>query len=670
MKMRPTVILSVLALSFGAVNAQAQLNSRGGAQQDFSDPQFVKAEAFKIDKFIGDGFRQYNVSPMPMATDQQYVRRVYLDIVGRIPTYEETTAFLEDQDPNKRPRLVNTLLDSPGYNSHTYNYWADVLRATSRFFNNQTNAASYIIWLKGAIENNMPYDEFVKALLGSSGGGWAEGNGAVGYYERDKGMPLDNMANTMRIFLGTRMECAQCHNHPFAKWEQMDFFETAAFTAGIEEEKGYEERRKLGMMYRNGGPRSEMYALLRMIDYSIWRYGIKGGGTGQIELPMDYKYSDGDPGEMVGAKAPFGQSLRFSDKREADDARYEFAEWLTSQENPRFGLMIANRLWKRAMGFGLYEPLDNVDLMFDADPDSKRDPSHPELWKHLANLIAKVNWDQKAFLRILYNTRTYQLGPNPKAHDPGLPYAFNGRLLQRMSAEQIWDSMLALTIPAPDERESIYNRDWIQLRGQYVLVGQKTMSDLYQDTIGLTADQVESYARDLMGQISSANSIPVNYNGGGDSMMMGGGGSGGITSAAGIDDSQWKGFSPSLVRASELPSPAPASHFLRRFGQSDREVIENGSRESDVTQVLSLINGHVQQNIVGNQDAVIYKTIADVDSPGDIVKRLYLAILNREPTDEELVILAQHYDEVDTEEKAREDFIWTLLNTSEFLFVQ
>ena len=188
--------------------------------------------ANKIDSIIVEKLRSYNQRTTRPVSDETFVRRAYLKIIGRIPTYGETKSFLTDRDRStKRTRLIDSLLLTEGYVSHWFHFWADILRAKDNF-GNRMSGVPYIDYIREFIAMNRPYDVWVKEMLSSSGPYWEKGNGGVGYFARDQGMQLDNMSNTVRIFLGTSLECAQCHDHPFDRWTQKQFYEMAAYTEG------------------------------------------------------------------------------------------------------------------------------------------------------------------------------------------------------------------------------------------------------------------------------------------------------------------------------------------------------------------------------------------------------------------------------------------------------
>ncbi|MEC7407871.1 MAG: DUF1549 domain-containing protein, partial [Planctomycetota bacterium] len=199
-----------------------------------------KNVAIQIDEYILKDLRENQLSPNPLMSDEGFVRRIYLATIGRIPTVKEATEFLNSKDPDKHSLLIQELLaNDAGYTAHHFHFWADLLRVPS----GQHWSLIYREWIKQQIHANTPYDEFAKRLV--SGHGLVFDDPAAAYYIRDTGMPLDNMSNTVRVFLGTRLECAQCHDHPFDQWTQMDFYKMAAFTYDFDHRGGGVNRSKM-----------------------------------------------------------------------------------------------------------------------------------------------------------------------------------------------------------------------------------------------------------------------------------------------------------------------------------------------------------------------------------------------------------------------------------------
>ncbi|HYF36294.1 MAG TPA: DUF1549 domain-containing protein, partial [Prosthecobacter sp.] len=398
----------------------------------------------------------------PLASDEQFVRRVYLDIAGRIPNYEETMAFLKDSDPAKRATLIDMLLDSEGYKSHMFNYLAEMLRVKDRFEADNVRGTPYINWLKEQVGKNEKWDKMVYAMMTATGKMWNDGtgkeNGAAGYLLRDSGMPLDNLANTLTVFLGTDVACAQCHDHPFADWTQKQFYEMASFF-------GATTTRLQPRDLANGNPQMRLMPEIekkietagldiRRLRNGIQNYisanqaSIKDRDMNPMKLPHDYKYKDGKPGDPVAPKfitwSPQDKSnpAYKQSKKNEEKLRTSFANWMTHPQNPRFAMTIANRMWKRAFGAGIAEPVTNID-----DPAQS---VNPELLKHLASEMVRVNFDLKQFMRIIYNTRTYQAEATTEHIAMGERYFFQGPMLRRMTAEQAWDSYMTLVLGQPD----------------------------------------------------------------------------------------------------------------------------------------------------------------------------------------------------------------------------
>jgi len=657
----------------------------------------VVFRADNIDRFIQNEFRTHNIQQNPPSTDEQFVRRAYLDIIGRIPSYDEVTAFLDSTDTSKRRKIVDQLLAHPGYVSHNYNYWADVLRLRTN--EREGDGGAYIEWVKQAIRENRPYNFFVQQLLTASGYPWD--NPAVGYYIRDTGTPLDNMSNTIQVFLGTRLVCAQCHDHPFEDWTQMEYYQMAAYTYGVETRlrpDNLEQARKL-VRQAAGGNRERERSMGRAIRDLFEPITFGAMETKRpLRLPQTYKYEDGKPRDTIAPGGPlFRQEVAFG---KDETPREAYVRWMTSPENDLFVKVIANRIWKKVMGHGLFEPID------DLKKDTKE--SHPQLMAYLMQLMREVNFDLKQFERILYNTPTYHRQVSTKDHVKGEPYYFAGPLLRRMSAEQLWDSLLSMTIQDCDERitrdreeirvdtrkqqadymlaltpaqiidlasqiadiETKYADQRNELRRQMAAAsaaGDNTRIDQLENQRRMLERNARNEVRAAQRQIQKGISA--------DAMMamdMEGRQSANAKTEVEMDP-RWKGFSKGLVRAAELPSPAPNNHFLRMFGQSDRDTIQNASVQPTVPQALALLNGPMFKELM-KPNSVLMKHLATKETAEEKLDVIFLTLLSRKPTLGEKNLMLQEINRYDEDRnglgKGYKNVIVALMNTRQYAFIR
>ena len=309
-----SLVRLVVIMTVGLVTAQCHANSK--AKSSAASPTAsAKSVAHKkivkisdqIDSLVLAKLKEKGIKQNPIAGDELFVRRIYLDVVGRIPTLEETKSFLDSKSKTKRGDLIDELLDSYGFVSHQFNFLADVLRVKTR--SNKVYGQPYIDFIKDSLESNMPYDQFVVELLSAEGNMLGHESRAVGYYLRDLNMPEDNMSNTVRVFLGTRLECAQCHDHPFDKWTQRDYFEMVAFTGGINYGGGNiakmltpAEKRKVEKI-RDEKSQEGYFRIRRLLSTS--KMGVFGSGTGLARLPEGFMGSDGEENEIVVGKTMF-----------------------------------------------------------------------------------------------------------------------------------------------------------------------------------------------------------------------------------------------------------------------------------------------------------------------------------------------------------------------------
>lgn len=583
----------------------------------------MQASASTIDSLVEQNLKKHGIAPNPPASDTQFVRRIYLDITGTIPSYEQTREFLDSSDSQKRQKLIDELLGSDGYASHYFNYWADVLRYVD-YLTRNVWGEPYRQWIKQSLAENKPWDQFVSEMITAEGKIWDDP--AAGYYQRDARMPLDNMNNTVRVFLGTRIGCAQCHDHPFDRWTQKEFYEMSAFVYGTvtrghaRDERFYQEDplTRLRTEYFASEPPAEKRQTnyLRMVEIVYANLNRVNDQIGRrLHLPHDYAYDNGKPQDVVEPKTMFGPS---ADMKPGEPPRMAFARWLTSKENPRFAKVIANRLWQQTFGRGQFEPVD--------DMTDETVAGNPELMAFLEEEMKRLNFDMKEYLRILFNTRAYQREATTERITLADDYHFPGPLLRRMTAEQIWDSFLTLALEDPylfrelpsTSRSDLLTADLNTATPQSILAG----ADAYVQNVSRRQRLREK---------------PFTYKG----VLM--------------------------ARASELPSPVPAGHFLRVFGQSDRQLISASSESGSVPQVLALFNGSAAQMML-EENSALSKKLSRTQTIDEGLKAAFLSILNRWPDQDEIELLRS---EVTADGSGRYDnVIWALVNTHEFLFIQ
>ncbi len=586
--------------------------------------------------------------PNPATNDNQFLRRIYLDAVGRIPTYDEADAFLNDRSPNKRAVLIDKLLNSEGFVMRMYNYYSDLLRIRDGLVmmgNDSLKVDSYMEWVKDCVRTDKPLNTMVKEMLTATGKLWD--SPATGFMVTDDGMPLCNLSNTFTVFMGTEITCAQCHDHPFEEVYQMDFYKMAAFMGETV------TRARGGDNYRNEVDR--MSQLLKAAGklppkvnqdnaLSRWfgsnRIDVLDTTENAVRLPHDYKYDDGEPNMKIEPATYFGDKM---DVTKYKTPREAFADWVISPNNPRFTVNVVNRFWKLAFGLAQIEPVDNLPGHLDGQAENY------QLLSFLEEMMKDLNYSVKGFFRVIYNTNAYQreaetMTPSLTQVDTGT-YHFPGPVLRRMSAEQIWDSLVALTTADP---ESVTRKG----ADRYKVVMDVAPASL------TTADQVEKWKKEW----TSVSRLVRN---GGEEVSK---------------DERVGG--QQMFRASELHQPMPPDHFLRMFGQSDKQLIENQFTTGSSPQVMALLNGEITNKVLTSPDAYLIKEIAyGKGSKRDNIDKIFLSVLTRYPTSEEKTIAQSgmraktnrdmnEQQKMEVEAQAIGNVIWALVNAREFMFVQ
>lgn len=620
---------------------EAMVEAEGEAD---TEVRLLEAAA-KIDGMIKVGLAKKKADPPAAVDDARFLRRAYLTAIGRIPTAEEAAEFLAEKNPHKRRNLVSRLVRSPGYASQMSNWVFDRLRIVDYNTQSQIRLPVYRQWVRDAVETNMPWDRMVTSLLTGLGGGWDDETATVGYFTRDRGMPLDNLAITMRVFLGSRMECAQCHNDPFGDTKQKTFFRLAAFTNGqdpMRQDLFYDIFREM-----NERP---IDSIEHHAAWMFWRdiYGnsLGGGGTGRIALPHDYQYRDARPGDVEGAKSPFGKLTSTTGRRDRDDGRRMLAEWMTQGTGERFPGMIANSMWRKVMGRGFFEPGDDY-----VEPEEAHDPP---VAGHLSKLMVELDYNLRDFQEVLMLTDAFQTAPNPGGSEAvGGADDFRGRPVQRLAAEQVWDSLVTLVSGNPDHQAPQAADRRIFVWGQPVLEGQMDMGELSREVLAINDErELRRYFTAFVDKLKDERDAPQSE---GEGAMM-------------MRQDPVDFVRGTLPRASELPSPAPRNHFVALFGQSGRDAVDGATREPNIGQVLSLMNGFVQQELIAKEKSKLNKDVREAPEPSDKIRQLYLAIFSREPTADEIAALEAEFERAPA--TAQANIASAMLMSAEFLYLQ
>jgi mono/diheme cytochrome c family protein len=586
-----------------------------------------------VDLLIENDLKANGRSPGAIISDEGFLRRAYLDIAGRIPTLEEYDRFFASGKPD-RNALIDNLMDSPGFISSSHNYWLDALRVKETVAKN--SFSTYDNWILQSIKKNMPFDRFAYELVAVEGRFADPEHAAAGYYFRDDQvgfMPEDSMSNTMQLFLATDIVCAQCHDHPYKKWTQRDFYELLAFTNGTlvkgTDVNNGEANAALKILQPESTPQKNHYKGY----YKAIHVGVYKGGAGTINLPPDYKYRDGRPNEQIKARVPFGEPVKIDYTKPVSQNKYNFidlvrkdghadvgsrihfAKWITAPHNPMFTKTIVNRLWGRVFGSPLVG--NNLDMEEDDMGDN------PNATAFLIEVMKLVKYDQKTFMKILCKTKAYQ-----RVAVEAIPGAYYhpAPVVKRLTAEQIWDSLLAIRQKDPD-------------RG--IMTGTLTERNvIFYEMEKMNPQERVSF---IMNEKTTVKDAYKRYD-----MLTG------------------VGLSSKEYRASLMKHGR--SSFLGVYGMSDRGIIDGAIQDATIPQALHLMN---DQTYVGahshkKQPSYLQERLKNhANGSVDVaIKSIYNAILTRNPTEAEKRLTASSL--VKGGPLDQEALVWALINSHEF----
>lgn len=605
----------------------------------------------KINAVIQKKLSDKNISYNSRLNDFLFARRVYIDLTGTIPNYAELVNFVNDESLHKRTHLVNRLLASEGYVSSTYNYFAEMLRLQTGKKDLNFDSSLFASWLKNSIHQNKPYNRLVYEMVSATGS--IMENPATGYHLRDKDMKLDHVAFMAKIFLAKDIACAQCHDHPSEDWTQKQYYAFASFLSELEigNTKDFKQSKLQRGIFSEKEkflhhPKFRSAVRTKYKDFSVadrkqkelkeeFKKLSKGNHISayddpesKLPLPDDYQYEDAKPGDLVKPAFIVGHSLGGSKKT---SKREQLAYWLAHPGNGWFSMAIGNRIWSRFMGRGVAEPLHDIEV---------KKSSNPELLKVLSEIMVDLDFDLRAFSWVIMHTDSYNRLASRMKVEKKDDYFFPGPILRRMTAEQVWDSLVTLMVKDP-----------LRFR-QPSAISLSDVSD------GISAFYFLDNMRDNKYRLVDSQTGEIvmtegqNYVSVNDQNLLANKGKKRLI----------------LARASELPQPAPAGHFLQKFGQSERLFVVGASTQvGSVPQLMELMNGFPTEVLTG-PDSLIFQKINRINGTRKKAEVIFLSILNRLPTEDEKNLLLKEMENSASNDLS--DLIWALLNTPEFFFIK
>jgi Protein of unknown function (DUF1549)/Protein of unknown function (DUF1553) len=379
-----------------------------------------------VDQLVGKKLHQLRILPSGQCSDEEFLRRVTVDITGLLPTEEEYQRFINDTAADKRARLIDQLLERREFSEIWAMKFAQLLMIKSTNQVSYKSAFLYNQWLTESFAKNVPLDEIVRELFNATGGTF--GNPATNFYQIEPDI-LKRAENVAQVFMGIRTQCAQCHNHPLDRWTMDDYYGFAAFFCQTAAKPGEDYRERI--VYDRGSGE------------------VKHKVTGQNMVP---KFLGGDNADTKGK-----------------DRRVVMAQWLTSPENPYFSTSIANRVWAHFMGMGIVEPVDDIRV---SNP-----PTNPELFQTLGNKLAEYKFDFRQLVRDICNSQAYQRSASPNESNKSDTRNYAYATVRRIPAEMLFDCVSQVT----NTKEKFRG---LPLGARAVQIADGASSNYFLDTFG------------------------------------------------------------------------------------------------------------------------------------------------------------------------------------------
>jgi hypothetical protein len=368
-------------------------------------PEYTFKNQTLVDPHTRKQWQELGIVPSELCSDEHFVRRVYVDITGTLPTPSQVQAFLADRASDKRDKLIDALLDTPEYSYFFANRWADILRVKRG--NNQPARAfgtfAFHDWIRRSLAANKPYDEFVREILGAIGD---ETQNPPTVWYKDLKDPQQFVDDTAQLFLGVRLACAQCHHHPYEKWSQDDYWGLAAYFGRL----GRKVSPVPGQIQNQQGQRQVIFTKPTGVVTN------KRTGRAAIMKPLD--------GDEVKLQA-------------GEDPRQRLVDWMVDANNPFFARALVNRYWAHFFSRGIVDPLDDMRV---TNP-----PANPELLDALAKDFAEHKFDLKHLIKTICKSRTYQLSSLPNEFNKHDKRSYARYYPRRMTAEVLYDAVSQVT---------------------------------------------------------------------------------------------------------------------------------------------------------------------------------------------------------------------------------
>jgi hypothetical protein len=530
-----------------------------------------------------------------IADEYTWIKRVYVDLAGRIPTVNEISAFINDKEPQKKENTINKILSSEDYVNNYYNFWADIFRIRPERLSDDVGLLKsypYMDYVKSFVREDKSYKDFIYSLLAANGK--FSDNGATGYMLRDNGMPLDNLATSLQLFIGKDIACAQCHDDPFQDYTQMQFYQMASFFNSLDTR---ERRKEYGDILKKVDAEIKEITKKDRIDNNVRQllaanlFNLKDDDNKTIKLPHDYKYEDAKPSSVVEPSTLDGKFKGVKENR-----RDVAAKWIVAHED--FPKSISNRIWANFVGKALIVPETNFFV---------KDYPEGEILTFLGNYLVQHDYSVKSLIRLITTSDFYSRVAYKGDYET---FGHQSVLVKRMSAYQIWDSLLVLVIPDVNYSRLTFSQ--------------------YSELIELDWENING--KDLLSRMEAIREYDRSLN-----------------------QNFLKYKNIDLVRSSMLLNRNSfVGQFLKEYGSSDRILIDSSNDKGSITQVLTIMNSPVVELLL-DKKSQIYQNFSKSSEKDSI----FLSILSRPSKADERQILTK---------TQTDDLVWALINSREFLF--